>query len=226
MATWVLTYQSLARQAIGHPRLRFPRRGASRPSPRRTSRSVLYLPIATADRTIGVLEVSRPGQDRFDDADVHLLTAFANQAALALERARLTEEAGRAAVLEQSDALKTALLMAVSHELRTPLATIKASVTSLLDETVAWDERSRIDFLQAVDEETDRLTLMVGKLARPLPHRGWRAAAGSPSGTTSRSWLPMSPRGWPRSLAITRSRWTWIRTSRWPTSITSRWRRS
>ncbi len=164
MATWVLAHQSLARQAIGHPRLRFPRRGASRPSSLGPTRSALYLPIATADRTIGVLEVSRPGQDRFDGSDVQLLTAFANQAALALERAQLTEEAGRAAVLVQSDALKSALLMAVSHELRTPLATIKASVTSLLDETVTWDERSRIDFLQAVDEETDRLTLMVGNL--------------------------------------------------------------
>ena len=115
--------------------------------------------------------------------------------------------------------------MAVYHELRTPLATIKASVTSLLDETVAWDERSLIDFLQAVDEETDRLTLMVGDLldlsriegGALRPDREWYDIAELVADVASRLL---------RSLAITRSRWTWIRTSRWATSITSRWRRS
>ncbi len=126
---------------------------------------MLYLPIATADRTIGVLEVGgKPGGGRFGTEDEHLLTSFANQAALALERASLTEEARRAAILTQSDELKSALLAAVSHDLRTPLAAIKASVTSLLDASVPWDEAARAEFLQAIDEETDRLTLMVGNL--------------------------------------------------------------
>lgn len=95
---------------------------------------------------------------------MHLLTSFANQVALALERARLTEEAGRAAILAESDALKSALLATVSHELRTPLAAIKASATSLLDESVDWEDEARSEFLHAIDEETDRLTLMVGNL--------------------------------------------------------------
>jgi two-component system sensor histidine kinase KdpD len=89
---------------------------------------------------------------------------FVDQAALALERARLSAEAAQAAVLAQSDELKSALLAAVSHDLRTPLASIKASATSLLDESVAWDADTRRDFLEAIDEETDRLTLMVGNL--------------------------------------------------------------
>ena len=44
--------------------------------------------------------------------------------------------AAAAAVLALSDELKSALLAAVSHDLRTPLAAIKASVTSLLDNSV------------------------------------------------------------------------------------------
>jgi two-component system sensor histidine kinase KdpD len=126
---------------------------------------VLYLPIVAKDRVHGVLEVAgRPGQRAFRAEDEQTLTTFVHQAALALERARLGEEAARAAALAQSDALKSALLAAVSHDLRTPLASIKAAATSLLDDSIAWDEAAREDLLSAIDEETDRLTLMVSNL--------------------------------------------------------------
>jgi two-component system, OmpR family, sensor histidine kinase KdpD len=126
---------------------------------------VLYVPIATADRIAGVVEVTgRPGTGAFRADDQQTLTTFVDQAALALERARLSQEAAQASALVQSDELKSALLAAVSHDLRTPLASIKASATSLLDDSVEWDEETRRDFLQAIDEETDRLTLMVSNL--------------------------------------------------------------
>lgn len=125
----------------------------------------LYVPIATADRTIGVLEtVGKRGGGRFGTDDEQLLASFADQAALALERSRLSDDAARSVALARSDELKSALLAAVSHDLRTPLATIKASVTSLLDASVAWDDAARTEFLQAIDEETDRLDLLVGNL--------------------------------------------------------------
>ncbi|MBA3451181.1 MAG: sensor histidine kinase KdpD, partial [Chloroflexia bacterium] len=124
-----------------------------------------YLPIKTASNVAGVLEViGRPGTGPFHAEDEQLLTTFVDQAALALERARLSEEAAQSAILAQSDELKSALLAAVSHDLRTPLASIKASATSLLDDSVEWDAETREDFLTAIDEETDRLTLMVGNL--------------------------------------------------------------
>ncbi|MGH2603133.1 MAG: sensor histidine kinase, partial [Dehalococcoidia bacterium] len=55
-------------------------------------------------------------------------------------------------------------LSAVSHDLRTPLASIKASVSSLLQQDVTWDTESRHEFLTAIDEETDRLTRLVSNL--------------------------------------------------------------
>src|SRR5215217_7881822 len=126
---------------------------------------VLYLPVTTADRIAGVLEVTgRPGPGAFRAEDQQTLTTFVDQAALALERARMSQEAAQASALAQSDELKSALLAAVSHDLRTPLASIKASATSLLDDSVEWDRETRQDFLEAIDEETDRLTLMVSNL--------------------------------------------------------------
>ncbi len=125
----------------------------------------LYLPIVANERVHGVLEVTgRPGQGAFHAEDEQTLTTFVHQAALALERARLAEAAARAAALAHSDELKSALLAAVSHDLRTPLASIKAAATSLLDDSIAWDEEARAELLAAIDEETDRLTLMVGNL--------------------------------------------------------------
>ena len=167
MATWAMGHRTPAGQSTAGRRVFPPQKvaGGRMPTVRRTGPNVVYLPIATTERTIGVLEVGdKPGGGRFGDEDARVLTSFADQAALALERARLTEEAGRVAALSQSDELKTALLAAVSHELRTPLAAIKASVTSLLDPSVPWDEAARSEFLHAIDEETDRLTLVVGNL--------------------------------------------------------------
>jgi two-component system sensor histidine kinase KdpD len=73
------------------------------------------------------------------------------------------EQASHAEALRRSERLKSALLDAVTHDLRTPLTSIKASVTTLLDEsesegkTFLLDAESRKEFLEVINEETDRL---------------------------------------------------------------------
>lgn len=79
------------------------------------------------------------------------------------------ERASQAKALEQSEKLKSALLDAVTHDLRTPLTSIKASVTTLLEETrpevgddaAALDAEGRREMLEVIDEETDRLNRFV-----------------------------------------------------------------
>ncbi|MBO0794183.1 MAG: hypothetical protein J2P36_24985, partial [Ktedonobacteraceae bacterium] len=56
------------------------------------------------------------------------------------------------------------LLSSVSHDLRTPLTTIKAAVTSLLQEDIAWSEQDRHAMLEDIDSETDHLTVLVHSL--------------------------------------------------------------
>jgi two-component system, OmpR family, sensor histidine kinase KdpD len=137
------------------------RRGDSLP-PR--SRRILYVPVRAARGAVGVMGVAAVRAADYSGDERRLLTTFANQAALAIDRARLTEEATRAGALEEVDRLKSALLAAVSHDLRTPLASIKASATSLLQEEIAWDAATRREFLTAIDEETDRLARLVANL--------------------------------------------------------------
>jgi len=82
------------------------------------------------------------------------------------------ERASHAEALRQSEKLKSALLDAVTHDLRTPLTSIKASITTLLDEVrgrvdsepVALDAESRVEMMEVIDEESDRLNRFISGL--------------------------------------------------------------
>ena len=79
------------------------------------------------------------------------------------------ERASHAEALRQSEKLKSALLDAVTHDLRTPLTSIKASITTLLDEQrgeppLALDEESRREMMEVIDEESDRLNRFINGL--------------------------------------------------------------
>lgn len=65
---------------------------------------------------------------------------------------------------KELDDMKSQLLSTVSHELRTPLASIKGFATTLLREDVTWDEVTRREFLSIIDQESDRLTELIGNL--------------------------------------------------------------
>jgi two-component system sensor histidine kinase KdpD len=92
-------------------------------------------------------------------AVVSVLVDREARARAAAERRRSETES-----LEKVNELRTALLAAVSHDLRTPLASIKASVSSLLAADVTWSPSETKDFLDAIEEDTDRLTSLVGNL--------------------------------------------------------------
>jgi len=83
------------------------------------------------------------------------------------------ERASHAEALRQSEKLKSALLDAVTHDLRTPLTSIKASITTLLDEVrgrfsgeppVTLDAESRVEMMEVIDEESDRLSRFINGL--------------------------------------------------------------
>lgn len=159
----------------------------------RQDRPAASLPIQGMRGLLGELVVWGP-PNGISDEEQQLLATYCLAAALAIERAQLAAAEGRARLLAQSDAFKSALLSSVSHELRSPLATIKASVTSLLSEAVEWDTRARKDLLQAVDEETDHLNLLVGNLLDMTrieagylqPKRNWNVLADIVRSVTAR----------------------------------------
>jgi signal transduction histidine kinase len=120
-------------------------------------RSILCVPLQVKNRTIGVLYVdNRVRIDHFTPDDLDLLTAFANQAAVAIANARLFEHV---VVLDQ---LKGDFLESVSHELRSPLTSLSAGL-ELLGES---SEKMDLSLWQLVVESSQRLTQVVERLTR------------------------------------------------------------
>lgn len=82
------------------------------------------------------------------------------------------ERASEAEAARRNEQLKAALLDALTHNLRTPLTSIKAAVTALI-RSGSWTPDSdltpdgRLELLQVIDEESDRLNRFIGGLAAP-----------------------------------------------------------
>jgi two-component system, OmpR family, sensor histidine kinase KdpD len=93
-----------------------------------------------------------------------VLGAFVAQLSVAVRARTLEQEAEDAAELVEVNDLRAAILAAVSHDLRTPLASVKAAVSSLRQHDVEWKAEETAEFLATIEEETDRLTSLVGNL--------------------------------------------------------------
>jgi len=66
--------------------------------------------------------------------------------------------------LKRINQVKSELLANVSHELRTPLASIKGFIETLIATDVKWSKKQQMEFLQAANMQTDRLTLLIRDL--------------------------------------------------------------
>jgi two-component system sensor histidine kinase KdpD len=126
---------------------------------------------------LGVL-VLAPPDARIADRDQ--LDAFARQAALAVERALLVEEAKLVALRARDEEMRSSLLSAVSHDLRTPLASITGAASALRDAQTAADPERRSDLVETIAEEAERLEKLVANLldmtrleGGAVVHREW-----------------------------------------------------
>jgi len=114
----------------------------------------------------GVIGVCGFHYDRrmLDNAEERILGATVHQAAIAIDRARLSEAALEQTARLAGDRFRSALLSSISHDIKTPLATITGSVTSLKEYGERMSADSRRDLLASIDEEAGRLSRFVGNL--------------------------------------------------------------
>ncbi len=124
--------------------------------------SVMIVPMVGRDRLQGAITLVRdPSATPFNAADLAFTRQLGRLTGLALENARLLEEA-RAAIQVRDEFLASA-----SHELRTPVTTIKA-YAQLLQKRVSRlsleDAAPLLEGLENIDDSASRLAVHISQL--------------------------------------------------------------
>jgi len=134
--------------------------------------SEVSIPLIWKEQLIGMINLSHKfNKDIYSQEDIELLSTLANQAAIAIENARLYEDLKRSKTyVRRADRLASlgTLTAGLAHEIRNPLVAIK-TFTHLLPDRLD-DEEFREQFLKIASSEVDRISLLVTELldfARP-----------------------------------------------------------
>lgn len=102
--------------------------------------------------------------DVLDVPEERMLGAILDQAAVAIDRARLSKESLEQAARLEGERFRSSLLSSISHDLKTPLATITGAVSSLRQLGDRMKPTQRADMLASIEEESDRLSRFVANL--------------------------------------------------------------
>ena len=136
----------------------------------RSPRALMVQPLATPQRVVGAMTISRQRVDPFTELDAAILKVITNQAAIAIENGRLYEQLqGHLGELETANAqiaevsrLKSEFLANMSHELRTPLNAILGFSELLRDDIAGkFTEKQRQDSLANIHNSGRHLLSLI-----------------------------------------------------------------
>ncbi len=127
--------------------------------------SLLAVPLKTAETAVGVLYGMDYISRDFSPHEINLILTFANQAALAIENARLYTQAQVAyEELQELDKVKDEFVSIASHEIRTPLALIKGYSSTLLRPELKLSPEKQQRFMTGIDDASNRLINLIDNL--------------------------------------------------------------
>src|SRR6266498_3258115 len=122
---------------------------------------LLGLPLHANGSIRGSVVFVRFGGPIYEDAHITIASLAAVLLSILFERIIWMELQKELRDLKRQMQLQEDFVSTISHELRTPLGFIKGYSTSLLREDTSWDEATQKEFLTIIDEEADRLSLLI-----------------------------------------------------------------
>jgi signal transduction histidine kinase len=130
------------------------------------TRSVLCVPVKTAERVLGVIQlINRIDRTPFGEADLALLSAIANHAATALENARLHDQLLQTnQQLLEANHQKNRFLSQLSQEVRTPLTGILGYAELLQDKRVGSLSPRQQQYLQNIYSSAQHMLKLANDL--------------------------------------------------------------
>jgi signal transduction histidine kinase len=122
---------------------------------------LLGLPLREGNLVKGAVVFVRFGGPVYEDQHVTMASFAAGLISTLFERAAWIKLQEELRDLKRQMQLQEDFVSTISHELRTPLGFIKGYSTSLLRQDTSWDDETQKEFLTIIDEEADRLSLLI-----------------------------------------------------------------
>ncbi len=121
--------------------------------------------IDAEDTVIGMLSLTRETPRPYTEDEAALALAFAGQAAIALQNARLYSELEEAyAQLERLDQTKSDFITVAAHELRTPLTIIRGYSQMLLKDPEVRKDLERTEMVRGISDGAIRLNDLINSM--------------------------------------------------------------
>ena len=131
------------------------------PEDRLSQAYLLGLPLHSDARIKGALVFVRFGGPVYESEHIVIASFASDLLSNLFERAAWRATNSELRELRRQMQLQEDFVSTISHELRTPLGFIKGYSTSLLRQDTSWDVETQKEFLTIIDEEADRLSLLI-----------------------------------------------------------------
>jgi signal transduction histidine kinase len=128
-------------------------------------RSVLFAPMLWEGKGVGAIFVGRTVSGAFSEKEIALLKTFADQAAIAIQNARLFREIQqKSAQLQVANQHKSEFLANMSHELRTPLNAIIGFSEAMMEQMFGELNEKQLEYQKDINESGKHLLSLINDI--------------------------------------------------------------